>query len=290
VVELTILGVCIRLVLGGEEERSSMMNRTSALIGVLVLLVGTALASAEEGDELTVCMRRNPVDEEARHPRRFEYEILSSFAKATGLELVIKTDAPSFFNRPASTLPEVFVEGECEVYAFTITATPERAAFVEFTDTYFPVRVVLVKLQGQGYASPEELEGKKILLPQGSYYEAVLKKRAPGAEPVYIEGFNAEEWLAKLKEGQAHAVMCDSWMAVRSIMEHPELMPTLSLTETEYLAFALPKGSPLKARLDSHIQEMKQNGEFYTKLADIFGPEVAGMVAEELGARQPSSQ
>jgi ABC-type amino acid transport substrate-binding protein len=150
--------------------------------------------------------------------------------------------------------------------------------------------VVLVKLQGQGFAGPEELEGKKILLPQGSYFESVLKERAPGAEPVYIEGFNAEEWLTKLKEGQAHAVMCDSWMGVRSVMEHPELMLTLSLTETEYFAFALPKGSPWKARLDSHIQEMKQNGDFYTTLSDIFGPEVAGMVAEEFGARQPSRQ
>jgi ABC-type amino acid transport substrate-binding protein len=235
-------------------------------------------------------MRRSPADEEARHPRKFELEILSSFAKANGMDLVIKTDAPIFFNRPVSTLPEVFVEGECEVYAFTITATPERAEYVDFTDTYFPVRVVLVKLQGRGFASPEELEGKKILLPQGSYYEAVLKKHAPGAEPVYIEGFNAEEWLVKLKEGQAHAFVCDSWMAVRFVMENPELMLTLPLTETEYLAFALPKGSPLKAKIDSHIQEMKQNGDFYAKLSAIFGPEVAGMVATEFGASQPSNQ
>lgn len=258
----------------------------------MVLLIGSALASAGEGDQLRVCMRRNPADvEEAQHPRRFEYEILSSFAKANGLDLVIQTDAPGFFNRPVSTLPEIFEEGKCEVYAFTITVTPERAAFVDFTESYFPVRVVLVKLQGRGIASTEELEGKKILLPRNSsYYEAVLKEHAPGAEPVYLDSFTSEESLSKLKEGQADALMCDSWMAVRYVMEYPELMITLSLTETEHLAFALPKGSPLKAKLDSHMQKMKQNGEFYTTLSAIFGPEVAGIVAEELGARQPSRQ
>ena len=59
------------------------------------------------------------------------------------------------------------------------------------------------------------------------------------------------------------------------------------LTETEYFAFAMPKGSALKARLDSHLRKMKESGELYRILADDFNPEIAKLVAETIGAKLP---
>jgi polar amino acid transport system substrate-binding protein len=265
------------------------MKLTSILIvGPLVALLG-ACASAEKGDRLAVCIGRNIMEQKA-HPSEFEHEILSSFAQANGLELDINWDAPLFFTRPLNTLPEVFEDGGCEVYAATITVTPERATVVDFSDPYFPVRGLLVSLQGRGFRSPEELEGKKILVPEESYLEAVLKEKAPGAEVVYLDGIDLDKVIAMLKTGQADATIIDSWMVAALVWDNSELEVTLSLTETDYFAFALPKGSPLKAKLDSHLQDMKQDGRFYRALSANFGPEVAEMVAEELGARQAAKQ
>jgi ABC-type amino acid transport substrate-binding protein len=90
---------------------------------------------------------------------------------------------------------------------------------------------------------------------------------------------SADELLGLVAEGKADAAAYDSLKIATQVQDHPQLRITAALTESQYLAFALAKGSPLTAKLDAHIQKLQESGDFQSYLQKHFSDEVAELNA-----------
>lgn len=268
------------------------MNRSMCLSFVVVIvLLWSAGCAAPQEETLQVCTVSfgRFMETEGGLDRGLEYDILAGFARSEGLALDINRQGPVFFSKENERLGEVFQEGPCDVYAATITVTPERAEYVDFSEPYFPVRSVLVQRQGDAAASVEDLRGKRIFLPVEGGRSAALARNVPGVEIVTAEDLSIDDLdeargAAVLTSGEADAFPIDSWTAADLLPEYPELTVSVSLSEIEYFAFAMPKGSLLKPKLDAHIREIMSNGEYYRSLTANFGEDLAETVATMLGA------
>jgi ABC-type amino acid transport substrate-binding protein len=250
---------------------------------VLLTLALAPLASAQSDDvdaeTLKVCTYNNPpffFQENGKYGG-FEHDILESFAERLGLELeVVWRQRPQSTTRLESLADQV---SECDVLANTLTHTPEREQQADFSAPYFQVIVTLVEPQGQHSASLEELSGKRVTTIRNTAPHAILAKN-PEIEVVFVSSRDALFEL--VVEGEADATAWDSWVVAESLDRYPQLRITGALSEIQYLAFCLPKGSPLKAKLDAHIRKLQKSGAFQSMLADHFGEENAELIADAL--------
>jgi polar amino acid transport system substrate-binding protein len=246
---------------------------------VLILLIGALvpLASAAEDEPATirVCTSdKNPpfFYQENGEFAGFEHDILSSFSEHLGVELEISTDPI-----PYGDIQRVFEL--CDVAAYTLTRTPEREQQLDFSDPYFLVIVVLVEPLGQYSKSLQELSGKRVATLEMSQSRTILEAN-PEIELVFAD--SADELLRLVADGKADATAWDSWKIALQLQDYPQLRITAALSDTQYLAFSLAKGSPLTAKLDAHMQQLKESGAFESLLKKHFGEENAELITKAL--------
>lgn len=115
----------------------------------------------------------------------FNVDMAHKAAEALGVELEI-VDATW-----ATIIPGL-TGGRYDVAFVDMFATPQRAATVMFTDSYYNTRAIVLTNQNTDLASWEELDtdGKAIVVLAGTADEAVAKEKFPNAEtrPVVAEG------------------------------------------------------------------------------------------------------
>lgn len=102
-----------------------------------------------------------------------------------------------------------------------------------------------------------------------------------GIELHYAEDTTA--MFAALSAGEVDALACDSAVVLDLMKQHPELQITISLTERQHIAFALPKGSVWKTSLDAFLGEARANGTVRAFLQRYFGEEGAKPILEDGG-------
>ena len=199
-----------------------------------------------------------------------EYQILEYFAKREGreLEIVIVEGFAELFPAVESGLVDIGVG--------TITVTPEREQRMDFSDSYFPVRVILVEPTNETTTTIAGLAGKRI----GSFPDLnpdfVLREetaKVPGIEIVYPSG--TESAIEMLKAGEIDAYISDTTMAFEDLRNDPSIHMTLVLGEEEHFGFAVPLGSPLRSKLNAHLRELKRAQIYYRLLEEHFGLDAA---------------
>ncbi|MDX1632879.1 MAG: transporter substrate-binding domain-containing protein [Thermoanaerobaculia bacterium] len=239
------------------------MSKIKALIGLLVL---SLIPLGAQGQPLRVlAYETSPFFFlEEGEPAGLEYEILDYFAKAEGGELDIV-----WMEDFDEILPTI-AGAEADLAAATITVTPERDTRVDFSTSYFPVRVVLVEPESRRTGTLEELRGETLATMTGTTYEDLLQD-VPEAGFVY--GDTERELFELVSSGQARALAVDSAVAFTLVPEFPSLQITLPLSEEQHYAFATPEGSPLAGELSRHIRRMKQSRIYYRLLEKYFGEE-----------------
>ncbi len=202
-------------------------------------------------------------------PAGLEYEILRYFAEAQEQELeVVWVDQFGEF------LPMV-ERGEGDIAAATLTITPERLERVDFSEPYFPVRVMLVERAGQTAKDLASLSGSTVATIKSSVYEKLLSD-IPGVKLVYAGDQNEMfEWVAS---GKARALATDSPIAFRFLEEFDTLQLGLPLTEEQHFGFALAKGSPLRKALNEHIARLKGSGIYFRLLERYLGAQAVEIV------------
>jgi ABC-type amino acid transport substrate-binding protein len=207
---------------------------------------------------------------EGGNPAGFEYEILAYYARAKGrpLQVVWVADFEQMLTR--------LLEGEGDVVAATLTATPERARQVDFSAPYFPVRVMLVEPRNERTGSLGELAGATVATIRGTTYETVMAT-IPGAKMVY--GITEDDLLQLIAAGKARAAAADSALVLGPLRNYPQLHLGIALSPEQGLAFAVPKGSPLRDELSRHIAQLKAGQIYYRLLEKYFGAEATKLVA-----------
>lgn len=206
---------------------------------------------------------------EGGEPAGLEYEILKYFADAEGreLEVIWESDFPAL-------IPTI-ESGEADIAAATLTITQERLQHVAFSESYLPVRIMLVERADNVAGDLDALAGSQIATIEGSVYEKLLS-RIPGVEVVYA-GDQAEmfRWVA---EGKTRALATDSPIAFQLMAGYDSLELGLPLTDEQHFGFAVTKGSPLEASLSEHIARLKTSGIYYRLLDRYLGSKAVEII------------
>lgn len=181
-------------------------------------------------------------------------EFAAAIAEKLGMELKIEDMA---FD---SIIPAV-QSGKADLGAAGMTVTDERKTQVDFSDTYYTGRQVIIVTEDSAIASPDDLEGKKIGVQQGTTGD-IYTTDDYGDENVdrYNKGMEA---VQALQQGKVDAVVIDDQPAQTFVEENEGL----KILETEYVeedyALALKKGNDeLLQKVNDAIKALKEDGTF----------------------------
>lgn len=190
-------------------------------------------------------------------------EFAAAIAEKLGMELKIEDMA---FD---SIIPAV-QSGKADFGAAGMTVTEERKTQVDFSDTYYTGRQVIIVAEGNTeIAGPDDLAGKKIGVQQGTTGD-IYATDDYGDENIerYNKGFEA---VQALLQGKIDAVIIDDQPAQTFVEENEGL----TILETEYVeeeyALCFAKDSELVADVNKAIAELKEDGTFDAIIAKYIG-------------------
>jgi len=184
-------------------------------------------------------------------------EFAAAIAEKLGMELKIEDMA---FD---SIIPAV-QSGKIDFGAAGMTVTEDRLANVDFTDSYYTGRqVIIVAEDNTEILGPDELAGKKIGVQQGTTGDIYASDEF-GDENIerYSKGMEA---VQALSQGKVDAVIIDDQPAQTFVSENEGL----KLLDTEYAeeeyAMCFKKGNEeLLEKVNAAIKELKDEGTFDT--------------------------
>lgn len=181
-------------------------------------------------------------------------EFAEAIAEKLGMELKIEDMA---FD---SIIPAV-QGGKADFGAAGMTVNEERETQVDFSDSYYTGRQVIIVAEGnKEIASPDDLSGKKIGVQLGTTGD-LFATDDYGDDSIerYNKGFEAVQALA---QGKIDAVIIDDQPAKTFVEENQGLQ----ILDTEYVeeqyAMCFKKGSELISQVNDAIKELKEDGTF----------------------------
>lgn len=192
----------------------------------------------------------------------FDYDLLKKFAKTNGLHLAVTVKDNH------EQLIKALLDGEGDVIAASMTATPEREAEgLVFSRRYLEVNEQIIS------AKPElqlndvtALQGKRVGVNSGTVFAKqfeALQQQGIGLTLVRYDDLSTEQLIAKLIEGEFDYMAADSHLIAleQAHNEHPLYLYDWS--EKSDIAWALrPDQDQLKAQLDQFIRK-QYKGLFY---------------------------
>jgi len=202
-----------------------------------------------------------------------EYDLLSSFAAAARMNAVFE-HKPLFDDLLKDT-----ESGQCQIGSSSVTVTPERQARLDFSNPYFPNRVVVVQKATSGFATPQDVKDRRVAVVKGTLSTSLVAG-IPGVKSLVVDDDDAA--FQALLKGEADALACDSAVVLHYLTLHPELGIAFPIGERSFFAFALPKGSKLVGPLNDHLRSLAKSGAFTKMLAKHFGADNAALLADDV--------
>ena len=140
-----------------------------------------------------------------------------------------------------------------------MTVDEDRKTQVDFTDTYYTGRQVIIVKEDSTIAGPDDLAGKKIGVQQGTTGD-IYTTDDYGDEN--IERFNkGMEAVQALQQGKVDAVVIDDQPAKTFVKENEGLKILETENVEEEYAIALKKGNnELLEKVNKAIKELKEDG------------------------------
>lgn len=192
-------------------------------------------------------------------------EFAAAIAEKLGMELKIEDMA---FD---SIIPAV-QSGKADFGAAGMTVTEDRQKQVDFSDTYYTGRQVIIVAEGNTeITGPDDLAGKKIGVQLGTTGD-IYASDDYGDDNVerYNKGFEA---VQALQQGKIDAVIIDDQPAKTFVAENKGL----KILETEYVeedyALCFKKDSDLVEKVNKAIAELKEDGTFDAIIDKYIGGE-----------------
>lgn len=229
-------------------------------LAVLAAILAAALLVAgcggKEEEKRTLILGTSPdyppyenVDTTTGEIVGFDIDIAKFIAEELGCELVIEA---MDFNGLVAALQA----GRVDFVMAAMSVDPTRD--VDFSDIYFVARNTIVS--NEGYATLEELEGKKVGVQLGSTQEDVAEGIPNPAE---IRPLNRiPEIIQEIKTGRLDAAIIEDAVAAGYVANNPDL--TFKVIESgteEGYAVALPKGSDLLDDVNRALRKLEESGK-----------------------------
>jgi ABC-type amino acid transport substrate-binding protein len=198
----------------------------------------------------------------------FEYELARLFAERLGFpSLHIKTES---FHR----IVQGHLEG-ADLALDLITPTSKRAEFLDFSTPYLntpPTVVTRVSTKVPDLATARQLRWGVV---RGTTFVGIVHSVIAPSRSVQMYENNSDVESA-LENRQIDAFLLDLPLAVVTAdRSHGQLHAVTQLSTSEYLAAALPKGSPNSEAIDSAIRAFTADGTIHDLLKQWVGSAAA---------------
>ncbi len=100
-----------------------------------------------------------------------------------------------------------------------VVETERRRERIAFTEPYFSIfSGIVVKQENEGFASLEALKGKEVIVPEGFYYEDILRQHYPALEVLTSDSILS--CLKSVSSGRADAALVEKPVADYLITNH----------------------------------------------------------------------
>jgi len=259
------------------------MKKILVTVFVLVLIVGlfgtlmaadTLEAVKKKGVLVAGVKDSTPgfgfVDEKTREIVGYDVDFVRAIAKKMGVKLELKPVTS------ASRMPQL-TEGNIDIIAATMTATPERAKQIDFSLTYFFTGQKFIVKKGtvKGLA---DLDGKRIGTAKGSTSEQNAAKALPKATVLSFDDY-PQAFLA-LQQGKVFAVTTDESILAnllgRAPNKHQFEIPDIQISDEPYGLGMRKSDKNFADFVNKTLLEMEKSGEAKRIFDQWFGPNSAG--------------
>jgi polar amino acid transport system substrate-binding protein len=167
---------------------------------------------------------------------------------------------PIGFNESFKPGPKNF-----DFYLAQVSATPERAQAVTFSDSYYDVNQAIIANKGTpiaGATSIADLQKYKLGVQVGTTsYDFVQNTIKPTQQPLVYD--NSNDVIAALNAGQVDGIVTDAPDAYVIVLigeaKHGVVVGQFA-NQGEHFGLVFSKGNPLAACVDKAIATLKSNG------------------------------
>jgi polar amino acid transport system substrate-binding protein len=259
------------------------MRKVIILVGAMVMLAGmcgllpaadTLVTVKKKGVLVAGVKDSTPgfgfVDEKTREIVGYDVDFVKAIAKKLGVKLELKAVTS------ASRMPQL-TEGNIDIIAATMTATPERAKQIDFSLTYFFTGQKFIVKKGT-VKSLSDLDGKRIGTTKGSTSEQNAAKALPKATVLSFDDY-PQAFLA-LQQGKVFAVTTDESILAnllgRALNKEQFEIPEIQISDEPY-GLGMRKGDKnFTDFVNKTLLEMEKSGEAKRIFDRWFGPSSAG--------------
>lgn len=236
----------------------------------VVLLAGFSAVSSAKSDTVTVATNATYApfewrDKDSGKIVGYDIDILKAVTKRAGLDYDLRLIN---FN---GIIPGLLA-GQVDMAITGMTITDHRKKKVDFSEPYYDSGVrILVRADNQDIHSIDDLKGRKVGTEIGTTAYHYLTTHYPDLK-LQLYPASSEMYMA-LNNGNVDAVLFDEPSIAYYVKTKGEgqVKTVGPLYEGEYYGIAFPKGSPLRAKVNTALTAMKKDGtlaEIYEKWFD----------------------
>ena len=194
-------------------------------------------------------------------PMGFEYDLAREFADYLGVTLELNI-ADSW-----ETMIPLLNDGAGALIAAGMAITPRRQNQVSFSNGYMDIQQHLIAHRNSPkIKNLKELSGKKIHVREATAYQERLEELQQQGVGLTIELHNdipTEELIQQVAQGDIGLTVDDSNIALLSRRHYPSAIMSHPISDLQHLGWAVhPQASQLKAKINSFLNAIKENGRF----------------------------
>ena len=233
---------------------------------LLCLLIGICHLVAADEKKLIVGMDLAYPPFEMRDPQGLPAGISVDLAKALGTHL---HRAVEIQNIPFDGLIPALKTGKIDLIISSMTATPERAQSIDFSEPYLRTGLCLLVAKTAKITSIADADqkGKRIAVKKGTTGHLYAMRALKNARPLVLENENA--CVLEVVQGKAEAFIYDQMSTFKNWQKNPQTTQAiLTPFQEESWAIGLAKGQEnLRKEVNAFLTTYREKGEF-NKLGD----------------------
>lgn len=196
-------------------------------------------------------------------PVGFDLDIVRLVAKRIGVPVeFVKVTSP--------TRIPMLAAGNVDLVAASMTNTPDRAKVIDFSITYFVGHQSLLVPANSTIKGPEDLNGKRVTVQQGTTLEQTIARLAPQAKVISFKDYDSA-WLA-LQQGRADAFTGSEIILHSFLKNNPKFKIVGKPFSSEPFGIGVRKGNAeLLGVVNATLKDAWKSGQYQKLYKRWFG-------------------